>query len=238
MAVLDIKNIRAGYDEEVDVIKDLSIAVGSKECVALIGANGAGKSSLLKVLSGVLKAKEGSVLYKDTEILGLAPHKIVDLGIIQVPEEGGTFASLTIEENLNISCRRDRAKKQKKENLETVYGFFPVLREKRGDRAGNLSGGQRKMLSIGKAIMESPDLLLLDDISMGLAPKVVEELYEDLKKLTDTLDIPVIIVEQIVEIALDFAQRGYVMTQGEIAIQGTSQELLKNPEVKKLYIGM
>lgn len=238
MSILEIRNIRAGYDPEVDVLNGLSLEVTGKECVALIGSNGAGKSSLLKVISGILKPKEGEVLYKGERIDHLPSHKIVELGIIQVPEEGGTFASLTVEENLYISCRRKLAKVNKKENLSKVYDLFPALKEKHRDYAGNLSGGQRKMLSVGKAIMESPELLLLDDISMGLAPKVVEDLYEHLKVLTQSLDIPVMIVEQIVEIALDFAKRGYVMTQGKIAMKGTSEQLLNTDDVKKIYLGM
>lgn len=238
MNILEIKNLRAGYDPEVDVLRGISLEVGEKEYVALIGANGAGKSSLLKTISGVVKLKSGEIVYKGERIHHLLPHQIVERGIVQVPEEGGTFDTLTIEENLQISCRRKVAKAKKKENMEVVYDFFPVLKQKNDQLARSLSGGQRKMLSIGKAIMECPDLLLLDDISMGLAPKVVEELYVMLKKLTASLNIPVIIVEQIVEIALDFAERGYVMTQGGIALKGTSEELLETEEVKRIYIGV
>lgn len=238
MNILEIKEVRAGYDPEVDVLRGVSLEVGETEYVALVGANGAGKSSLLKCISGILRPKSGEILYRGQRIDRLLPHQIVDLGIVQVPEEGGTFESLTIEENLQISCRRKAARARRKENLEVVYSFFPPLKEKRQEPARSLSGGQRKMLSVGKAIMESPELLLLDDISMGLAPKVVEELYDKLKELTRTLGVPVVIVEQIVEIALDFAQRGYVMTQGDIALAGTSAELLCTPEVQKIYIGV
>lgn len=237
MSILDVQNIRAGYDSDVDVLAGLSLKVMDNECVALIGANGAGKSSLLKVISGILKPKEGTMFYKNKRIDKLPPHIIVDLGIIQVPEEGGTFDSLTVEENLSISCRRKIAKLNKKENLNVVYEFFPILKQKRGDYAKTLSGGQRKMLSISKAIMQQPELLLLDDISMGLAPKVVGDLYERLSLLTEKLKIPVIIVEQIVDLALDFAKRGYVITQGKVVMEGTSKQLSNNEEVKKFYIG-
>ena len=238
MKILEVNNVRAGYDPEVDVLCDVSFDISDTECVALIGANGAGKSSMLKSISGILKIKSGEITYKGERIDKLQPHQIVDRGIIQVPEEGGTFDTLTIEENLNIACLRKIAKEKRKENLELVYHFFPILKTKRNDLAKSLSGGQRKMLSVGKAIMGSPELLLLDDISMGLAPKIVEELYEMLKELTKQMKVPVLIVEQIVEIALDFADRGYVMTQGDIVLDGTSEALLETDEVKRIYIGM
>jgi len=237
MSILEVKEIRAGYDPEVDVIQGISFLVGESECVALVGANGAGKSSTLKTISGILKVKSGEIYYKGERIDRLQPHQIVEKGIIQVPEEGGAFATLTIEENLHIACQRKKAKAKKAQNMEVVYEFFPVLKEKRHLLAGSLSGGQRKMLSIGKAIMGEPELLLLDDISMGLAPKVVEDLYIMLRRLTMQLNIPVVVVEQIVDIALDFATRGYVMAQGHILLQGTSEELLETDEVKKIYIG-
>ena len=237
MTILQIDNIRTGYEAEVDVVQGVSLEVGDNEIVALVGANGAGKSSLFKTISGILKAKSGDVYYKGEKITNLKPHEIVNKGVIQVPEEGGTFSNLTIEENLFIACQRAAAKPRRAENLEVVYRFFPILKEKQHQLAGALSGGQRKMLSIGKAIMGQPELLLLDDISMGLAPKVVEDLYAMLKELTKTLNIPVLVVEQIVDIALDFAERGYVMAQGQILLAGSSEELLATEEVKKLYIG-
>lgn len=237
MTILSIKDLRTGYNAKIDVVQDISLEVGEHECVALIGANGAGKSSLFKSISGVLKARTGDVYFKGEKITNLPPHKIVEKGIIQVPEEGGTFSNLTIDENLFISCKRSAAKLKKDQNLEFVYQLFPILKEKRQLLVNTLSGGQRKMLSIGKAIMGQPELLLLDDISMGLAPKVVLELYSMLRELTSSLSIPVLVVEQVVEIALEFAQRGYVMSQGQISLAGTSSELLATEEVKRLYIG-
>lgn len=235
--ILEIKDVRAGYDAEVDVVQGAGFVVGDNECVALIGANGAGKSSLFKTISGILPLKSGEILYRGEKLNGLKPHQIVAKGVIQVPEEGGTFSNLTIEENLMIACQRPEAKANREKNLETAYHFFPVLKEKRHILAGSLSGGQRKMLSVSKAIMGQPELLLLDDISMGLAPKVVEDLYAMLKELTRALNVPVLVVEQIVDIALDFAERGYVMAQGRIMLEGSAEELRGTDEVKKLYIG-
>lgn len=237
MSILEVQNIRAGYDVDVDVLTGLSLQVLEGECIALIGANGAGKSTLLKVISGILKPKNGEIYYKSNRIDKLSPHSIVDLGIVQVPEEGGTFNSLTVEENLQISCRRKIAKVNKKENLQVVYEFFPILKDKQKVYAKSLSGGQRKMLAIGKAIMQQPEFLLLDDISMGLAPKITWDLYERLNLLTKKISVPVIIVEQIVEIALDFAKRGYVIVQGKVAMEGPSEKLLRSEDVKKFYIG-
>lgn len=237
MTMLEIKEVRTGYDAEVDVVQGASLTVNDNEIVALIGANGAGKSSLFKTISGILPVRSGEILYRGEKINGLKPHTIVGKGVIQVPEEGGTFTNLTIEENLMIACQRPEAKANRQKNLDTAYRFFPVLYEKRNIPAGSLSGGQRKMLSVSKAIMGQPELLLLDDISMGLAPKVVEDLYEMLKQLTKELNIPVLVVEQIVDIALDFAERGYVMAQGRIMLEGSSADLRATDEVKKLYIG-
>lgn len=235
--IFEIKDVRAGYDAEVDVVQGASLSVGETECVALIGANGAGKSSLFKTISGILPLKSGEIRYRGESLNGLKPHQIVAKGVIQVPEEGGTFSNLTIEENLSIACQRPQAKANREKNLETAYHFFPILKEKRQVLAGSLSGGQRKMLSVSKAIMGQPELLLLDDISMGLAPKVVEDLYAMLKELTRALNIPVLVVEQIVDIALDFAERGYVMAQGRIMLEGSAQALRETDEVRKLYIG-
>lgn len=235
--IFEIKDVRAGYDTEVDVVQGAGLSVGETECVALIGANGAGKSSLFKTISGILPLKSGEIRYRGESLNGLKPHQIVAKGVIQVPEEGGTFSNLTIEENLSIACQRPQAKANREKNLETAYHFFPILKEKRQVLAGSLSGGQRKMLSVSKAIMGQPELLLLDDISMGLAPKVVEDLYAMLKELTRALNIPVLVVEQIVDIALDFAERGYVMAQGRIMLEGSAQALRETDEVRKLYIG-
>lgn len=235
MRILEINDITVGYDKEIDILKNISLYVEDDESVAIIGANGAGKSTLLKTISGLVHPRKGEILYEGNRIDYLKPHQVVSEGIIQVPEDGGTFNSLTIEENLSIACIN---RENKKQNLEVVYSFFPILEERKNQKAKNLSGGQRKMLSIGKAIMGEPKLLLLDDISMGLAPKVVTELYDMLKKLTAELKIPVLMVEQIVDIALDFSSRGYVLAQGEIVLSAPSDELMENEEVKESYIGI
>lgn len=235
MKILEIDNITLGYDAEIDVLKGISLYIGENEAVSVIGSNGAGKSTLMKTISGLITPRKGDIKYQGKSIVGVKPHKIVEMGIIHVPEDGGTFASLTIEENLSVSSLKE---KNKKKNLELVYTFFPVLKEKKDEIAKNLSGGQRKMLSIGKAIMADPKLLLLDDISMGLAPKIVKDLYVMLKDLTEEIKIPTLIVEQIVDIALDFSTRGYVMAQGEFVMTDSSEALADNEEVKRSYLGI
>lgn len=235
MKKLEIKNITVGYSEEVDVLKNVSLFLRENEIVSIIGANGAGKTTLIRTISGLIHPKQGDILYEGNSIIQAKPHQIVHMGIIQVPEDRGTFDSLTTEENLTISCWNE---KNLKRNLDTVYNFFPALIEKRAVKAQTLSGGQRKMLSIGKAIMGEPKLLLLDDISMGLAPKIVIELYEMLKNLIQSLKIPTLVVEQIVDIALEFSTRGYVLLQGEVVMSESSDKLFENEKIKTSYLGI
>ncbi len=237
MSVLEVRDLWVGYDAEQTVLQGVSFHIEEGECVAFVGANGAGKSTLMSTLSGLLKPRKGSIQYLGERIDGWLPHKIVEKGIIQVPEEGGVFPSLSIEENLQIAARAKTTKTELAEDMERVFTFFPVLKEKRALAAKSLSGGQRKMLAVGKALMGKPKILLLDDISMGLAPKVVEELYAMLKELTQSLQIPVVLVEQIVDIALHFATRGYVMAQGQILLEDSAEALLQTDEVQKIYIG-
>lgn len=237
MSYFEYNDVYAGYSKEMNVVQGVSFSLEQDSRVALIGANGAGKSTILKTISGLVPLQRGSILFDGERIDSLPPHKIVERGIIQVPEEGGTFPNLTIEENLLISCVSKKAKEMEEKNKDLVYEMFQPLEIKKGLLAGALSGGQRKMLSIGKAIMEEPELLLLDDISMGLAPKVVQELYAALRRLVDQLNKPVLVVEQIMEIALQFADYGHVVQQGRIVMSGKSKELLASDEVKSSYIG-
>lgn len=237
MSVLVVDNIVTGYSKEVNVLHNVSFSVEEDQCIALIGANGAGKSSIMKTISGILPCRSGSITFKGERIDTLKPHEIVARGIVQVPEEGGVFPNLSIKENLMINCNSKATKQCMKENMELVYSFFPPLLEREHQMAGILSGGQRKMLNIGKAIMSKPELLLLDDISMGLAPKVVEDIYDMLKELMKELKKPVLLVEQIADIALNFAEYGHVVSQGEIALSGKSSELLNSDEVQRVYVG-
>lgn len=237
MKTLEIENLTAGYDAEIDVLHGVSLAVEDKETVALIGANGAGKSTLLKVISGLMHPKSGGVKYMGERIDQLEPHDVVAKGIIQIPEERETFGSLTVEENLTVSCQTKRAKEAKDKNLDFILETFPILKERKDQPAQFLSGGERKMLAVGKAVMSEPRMLLLDDISVGLAPKVVGILYSRLAELRELLNIPILLVEQNVDIALNFSTRGYVLSVGEIVLEGASTELRETEEVRKSYIG-
>jgi branched-chain amino acid transport system ATP-binding protein len=237
MAVLEIENLTAGYDTEIDVLHGVSLAIEENETVALIGANGAGKSTLLKVISGLMHPKSGRVLYRSERIDHLEPHDIVEKGIIQIPEERETFETLTVEENLAVSCQTARSKAKKAKNLKFVFDTFPILESRKKQPAKLLSGGERKMLAVAKAIMSEPKTFLLDDISVGLAPKVVGILYERLADLRDLMKIPILLVEQNVEIALNFSNRGYVLSVGEIVMSGLSADLRGTEEVKTSYLG-
>lgn len=235
--MFEMKGVVAGYSKEVDVLHGIDLTVRENQRVALIGANGAGKSTTMKVISGILPIKSGEIYFKGERIDTLKPHEIVGIGIVQIPEEGGTFPNLTVLENLEIACHNKKTKEDFLKNRELVYGIFPILKEKEKMEAGLMSGGQRKMLAIGKAIMAEPELLLLDDISMGLAPKVVKEIYIKLRDLMNALQKPVILVEQIAEIALQFSDFGHVMLQGKIVLSGLSKDLRGSDEVQRLYIG-
>lgn len=237
MSYFEYNDVVAGYTKEMDIIQGISFSLEKNSRIALIGANGGGKSTIMKTISGILPIRSGSIMFQGEKLNTLRPHEIVARGVIQVPEEGGTFPSLSIEENLDISCSRKEAREHSKQNKELVFELFPILKEKARQTAGSLSGGQRKMLSIGKAIMAQPEILLLDDISMGLAPKVVEDLYRTLKDLVDQLDKPVLVVEQIMEVALQFADYGHVIQQGRIVLSGKSEELLESEEARQSYIG-
>lgn len=237
MKILEVKEITAGYDKEIDVLRNVSLFVEERESVSLIGANGAGKSTLLKVISGLLHPKKGEILYAGERIEKLEPHQVVDRGIIQIPEEKETFATLTVAENLRVVCQTKRSKEKKTENLAFVLETFPVLADRKNQEARTLSGGERKMLAVGMSMMAEPRMLLLDDISVGLAPKVVGLLYDRLEQLRDLLKIPILMVEQNVEIALDFTERGYVISGGEIVLTGKAEDLRNAREVKESYLG-
>jgi branched-chain amino acid transport system ATP-binding protein len=237
MEVLEVNNVTAGYDKEIDVLYDVSFSINLEESVALMGANGAGKSTTLKLISGLLHPRRGKICYKGERIDHLEPHEIVERGIIQIPEEQDIFDSLTVEENLIVSCQTKRSKINKDKNFVFTYQTFPILKTRHTQFARTLSGGERKMLAVGKAIMAEPKMLLLDDISTGLAPKVVGTLYSRLEELKSKLNIPVLIVEQNVEIALNLSERAYVLSAGQIVMNGTSRQLKESEEVRKSYIG-
>lgn len=236
--MLRIENLFAYYDS-IAALKDVSIEVPKGEIVSIIGANGAGKSTLLKAISGLIKTQQGRIAYKDNDIAGQPANKIVALGISQVPEGRQIFAHLTVQDNIHLGAylyfkRRNRAEIDKR--IEEVYQLFPILKRRFKQVAGTLSGGEQQMLAIARALMGRPELLLLDEPSMGLAPIIVREIFAVVKKLNEA-GTTILLVEQNAKAALNVAKHGFVLETGEIVLEGLATELLDDPKVKEAYLG-
>jgi len=234
--MLKIKNIDAFFGK-IQVLRRVSLHVGAGEILALIGANGAGKTTLLNVISGLHPSQNGTRIFLDVEISGWKPEKIVARGLIQVPETDKVFNPLTILENLELGAylrRQDRA--QLLSEMERVFQVFPVLRERQNLPAGTLSGGERQMLALGKALMGQPQLLMLDEPSLGLAPTLVGEIFHIIRTL-NSQGTTILLVEQNAREALRIAARAYVLDTGRIILTGTGEELLSNEEVKRAFLG-
>jgi branched-chain amino acid transport system ATP-binding protein len=234
--MLDISNISASYGI-IKVIANVSLTVEKGECVALLGSNGAGKSTILKNISGWMKPLEGAISFLGKRIDGLKAFKVAQVGIAHVPEGRRVFPQMTVEENLDIGSYLPEAKKDRKKSKEWVFHIFPRLQERRLQLAGTLSGGEQQMVAVGRALMLKPKLLMLDELSLGRAPVVVDDLYERLKKVRQE-GVSILLVEQDVLRALDMADRGYVLENGRMSISGSSLELSGNSEIKKAYLGM
>ena len=236
--MLRIENLKAFYDN-IPALKGVSIEVSEGEVVSIIGANGAGKSTLLKSISGLMKSKEGDILYKDKDISAVPPNKIVSLGISQVPEGRQIFGHLTVMDNINLGAylyfkRRNRSEIE--ERTASVFQLFPILKRRVKQIAGTLSGGEQQMLAIARALMGRPELLLLDEPSMGLAPLIVREIFAVIKQLNES-GTTILLVEQNAKAALNVAQHACVLETGEIVLEGLAGELLDNPKVKEAYLG-
>jgi len=238
--MLRIKNINTFYGQ-VHAIKNVSLHLAEGEVVTLIGANGAGKTTLLNSLSGIVPPKSGQIIFSDAEISNLAPHKIVRLGVSQVPEGRQVFKPLSVEDNLELGAylnyRIMGGKTQAKQDMEMVYELFPILRQRRKQLAGTLSGGEQQMLAIGRALMAKPKLLLLDEPSMGLAPMIVQEILKVIANLSSEKKTTILLVEQNARAALKIANRGYVLETGRLILEGTAAELLENKDVQRAYLG-
>jgi branched-chain amino acid transport system ATP-binding protein len=233
--VLQVKEIDVYYGA-IHALKKLSLEVEQGSIVTLIGANGAGKTTTLKSISGLLRPKTGSIVFKGTDINKVAPEKIVGLGISQVPEGRRVFATMTVMENLEMGAYLRRDKKGMEEDMENVFTRFPRLKERRKQLAGTLSGGEQQMLAIGRALMARPQLMLMDEPSMGLAPLLVKEIFSIIKDINER-GTTILLVEQNANMALSIADKAYVIETGEIVLQGNAQELMNSPEVKKAYLG-
>jgi ABC-type branched-subunit amino acid transport system ATPase component len=234
MIILEAKNITAGYTREVDILSNVNIRVKSGKIVSVIGPNGAGKSTLLKTIFGILKPTNGSVTLKDEDITGLKPDKVAKRGISYVPQVDNVFPSMTIQENLEMGAfiRSDDFSQR----IEEIYELFPVLGERRKQKAGQLSGGQRQMVAMGRALMLDPQVLLLDEPSAGLSPILVSSIFEKIIEINET-GVSMIIVEQNAREALKMANHGYVLAMGKNVLDDTGEALLTNEEVGRLYLG-
>jgi len=233
MIILKAEDITAGYTE-IDILHDVNIRVRSGEIVSIIGPNGAGKSTLLKTIFGILRPRHGTVTLKDEDITGLKPDKIARKGISYVPQVDNVFPSMTIQENLEMGAFiRDDDYSQR---LDEVYDLFTVLRERKKQKVGQLSGGQRQMVAMGRALMLDPQVLLLDEPSAGLAPVLVSDIFEKIMEINAT-GVAMIIVEQNAKEALKMAQHGYVLAMGRNVLDDTGEALLANEEVGRLYLG-
>ncbi len=236
--MLEVRNISAFYGT-VQALQDVSIGVKKGEVVTIIGANGAGKTTLLKTIAGLVLAKNGDVRFKEQNITNTAPNKIVSLGISLVPEGRQIFPSLTVLENLELGAyvrfRRGESKGVQ-QDFGFVFDLFPVLAERQKQRAGTLSGGEQQMLAIGRALMSKPELLLLDEPSMGLAPRIIQDIFRVLKNLNKD-GLTVLLVEQDAKVALSIADRGYVLQTGRIVLEDKAKSLIGNEEVQAIYFG-
>ncbi len=234
--MLDIKNIDVFYGD-VQVIWSVSFDVQKEEVVALIGANGAGKSTILKSISGILKPKKGEILFEGQPIYKIEPYKLVELGIVHVPEARRLFVEMSVDENLDMGSLKGEARKKREETRAMVFELLPRLKERRKQLAGTLSGGEQQMLAIGRGLMGKPRLQMYDEPSLGLAPLLVREVFNTIRRISSE-GTTVLIVEQNVKQTLLAAKRGYVLETGKIINQGTGEALLKDEHVKTAYLGV
>ncbi len=233
--MLKIENLTVGYADLV-VLRQINMQIEQGQIVALIGSNGAGKTTALKTISGLLRARGGSVVFEGKRVTAWPSHKIVQAGLIQVPEGRHLFLDMTVLENLELGAYR-RGGSDRRETLRRVFEFFPKLEERRGQRVGTLSGGERQMLAIGRGLMLRPQIMLLDEPSLGLSPLLVQEIFAILRRLNTEEHVTMMLVEQNARIALDLADVGYVMEIGRIVMDGSADRLMESEDIKSFYLG-
>ncbi|MDY7545003.1 ABC transporter ATP-binding protein [Glaciimonas sp. CA11.2] len=233
--ILSVRDLAVSYGH-IEAVKGINLTLNEGEITALVGANGAGKSTALLAISGLLKPTRGQVLLEDRDLTRLSPHKIVQSGVVQVAEGRAILTTLTIAENLALGAYTRNDKTQVATDLEWIYSLFPVLQKRKEGLAGNLSGGEQQMLAIGRALMAKPRVLLLDEPSMGLAPLMIQEIFRIVKEINRT-GLTILLVEQNVRQALRIAQRGYVLETGQIVLADSGVNLLNNPKVLEAYLG-
>jgi len=235
--MLKLENVQAGYGN-ILAIKDVSLEIAKGEIVTLIGANGAGKSTTLMTISGVVSCRSGRILLEGKEIHKCPPDEIVSMGICQVPEGRHIFPLLTVKENLDMGAFLRKDKEKVKEDMDYVFSLFPILKERRNQDGGTLSGGEQQMLAMSRALMARPNVLLLDEPSMGLAPLVIKQIFQIIKKINSENDTTIFLVEQNANQALQIADRGYVIENGKITLTGKAESLLNNQDIQKAYLGI
>ena len=233
--MLNVNNLNVSYGA-IHALKGVTFELREGEVVALIGANGAGKSTTLNTISGLLKPDSGSITFEGEDLTQTRPAEIVRKGIVQVPEGRKIFARMSVRENLELGAYTLTDKDEIREHLERVYEIFPRLKERQRQSGGTLSGGEQQMLAMGRGLMANPHLLLLDEPSMGLAPILVEQIFEVIQNINEQ-GVTILLVEQNAQMALSIADRAYVLETGTVALSGAAEELLKNPEVKAAYLG-
>jgi branched-chain amino acid transport system ATP-binding protein len=233
--MLEVKNVDSGYGK-VQILNGLSMTTKKEKITTLLGGNGTGKSTLLKVISGLLPVWKGQVLFDGEDITKKSPHTRVNLGLVQITQGKEAFPAMTIEENLLLGAYSIKSRKQRKENLEKIYQHFPILKEKRKLSSGLLSGGQLQMLCVGRGLMSNPKMLMLDEPSAALAPQIVLEIFRSLYKISQT-GTTILLIEQNVRMALLLAEYGYVIKDGKINLQGPSDDLINNDSLRQAYLG-
>lgn len=237
MSLIEVKDLVAGYTKEIDIIRGVSFTMEKSEILCIIGPNGAGKSTLLKAIFGLVRVKSGEILFDGKDITNDSPLNILKKGISFVPQVRSIFPAMSVIENLEMGAyiRKD---KKVKDDIIRVLELFPVLKEKRKELAGNLSGGEQKILEIARALLLSPKLILLDEPTIGMAPKIARFVFQQVEELNREQGIAIIIVEQNAKAALSISNRALVLDLGQIRFKGSAKEIIENPKVKKLYLGI
>ncbi|NPA93039.1 MAG: ABC transporter ATP-binding protein [Chloroflexi bacterium] len=236
MAILEMRDVTSGYGE-VQILWGVTLALQKGQMVSLVGANGAGKTTLLRTIMGLNRPWSGQVLFEGEDVSKLPPHAKAARGLVLVPEGRQLFTNMTVQENLEMGASPKRSRADFQRNLELVFDMFPRLKDRRNQKAGTMSGGEQQMLAVARGIMASPKVLMIDELSLGLAPVLVLQLFESLKKLRDT-GITVLLVEQNVKMALAVTDYAYVLSEGRIEIEGPSKAVASNPDVQKAYLGL
>jgi branched-chain amino acid transport system ATP-binding protein len=236
MALLEIRNLNSGYGE-VQILWDATLGLEEKRLTCLVGGNGAGKTTLLRTVMGLVRPWSGSIWFNGQDVTRLPAYTKAEMGLTLVPEGRQLFTDMSVEENLEMGATNHRARPHLQQNLERVYTMFPRLKERRAQKAGTLSGGEQQMLAVGRGIMADPAVLMVDELSLGLAPLLTLQLFESLRQLRQE-GITILLVEQNVQMALAISDYGYVLAEGKVEMQGPAKDLIKNERVRSAYLGL